>query len=638
MGDRAGIAATRRRVLLALPLLALLAHPAPAQKLNPVRWSVEPQQAAAAPGSKAVYLLTARLDPGWHLYGLNVPKPIISTSIRLGEDAAIASTEIYQPKPHTIFDPNFGFNVDTYEKEAVFRIEVGLAKSAPPGPLQLTFLTRWQACNNKMCLPPRRAESAATLLIDPGARAAPIGPVPPGYTRYDPNARPPAAAPGGKPSAASSGGLLMFILVAFGFGLAAIFTPCVFPMIPITVSYFLNKPAGGRGRSLGDALLFSSGIVVLFSALGLAATAILGPFGVVQLGSNVWVNGFVALVFLVFGVSLLGAFEITIPSGVLTRLNRASQGGGVLGTLLMGLTFSLSAFACVGPFVGTLLAASVSGGGSRPFAGMLAFAVGLATPFFFLALFPSYLKRLPKSGGWLERVKVVMGFLVLAAMFKYLSDVDRVMQWNLLTRERFLAAWIVLFALAGLYLLGLLRLRGGGHDDAAGPFRLLLGAAFVAFSLSLVPGMFGARLGELDAYVPPPSSASLSAPGESLHWMKNQYHEALVTAREQGKRVFVSFSGYACTNCHWMQANMFTRPEIAAAMKDYVLVELYTDGTDAASAGNQALEQAKFSTVAIPYYAILDPDEKVVASFPGLTRDPAEFLRFLRSGAEPGQH
>jgi thiol:disulfide interchange protein len=598
------------------------------QKLNPVTWSAALQQAAAAPGSKVAALLTARIEPGWHLYALNVPKPIIPTSIRVAESPAVASVDVYQPKPRTVFDPNFGFNVDMYETEAVFRVEIGLAKDAPPGPLLLRFLTRFQTCNNKMCLPPRSVETAATVTVDPAAKTA-SAVVPPGYTLFDPNAPPPA---GTAPAAASEQGLLTFVLVAFGFGLAAIFTPCVFPLIPITVSYFLNR----RGRTLVDALVFSLGIVVLFSALGLAATAILGPFGVVQLGSNPWVNGFIALVFLVFGLSLLGAFEITIPSGVLTRLTRASEGGGILGTLLMGLTFSLSAFACVGPFVGTLLAASVASGGARPFAGMLAFATGLATPFFLLALFPSYLKRLPKGGGWMERVKVVMGFLVLAAMFKYLSDVDRVMQWNELTRARFLAAWIVLFALAGLYLIGLVRLRGEKADDPAGPVRLLIGAAFLAFALSLVPGMFGGRLGELDAYVPQASSSSvLSTQGASLDWMKNQYPEALAKARAEGKRVFVSFGGYACTNCQWMETNMFTRPEIASALKEYVLVELYTDGTDAASAQNQELENAKFSTVAIPYYAILDPDEKVVATFPGLTRDPAEFLRFLQSGLSP---
>jgi thiol:disulfide interchange protein DsbD len=609
---------------LAFVLLVALGGPVPAQKLNPVQWSVEPRQAAAPPGSRAVYLLTARLDAGWHLYALSVPKPIIPTSIRIGETAAIATVDVYQPRPRTAFDPNFGFNVDSYEGQAVFRVVLGLAKDAPAGPLDVRFLTRFQACNARMCLPPRRVESAATLAIDPAAQPAAVAPVPPGYTLYDPNARPAAAA--SAPPAQASSGLLGFILLAFGVGLAAIFTPCCFPMIPITVSYFLNKPAGSRGRSLADALLFSLGIVVLFSALGLAATAILGPFGVVQLGSNVWVNTFVAAVFLAFGLSLLGAFELTIPSGVLTRLTVASQGGGVLGTLLMGLTFSLSAFACVGPFVGTLLAASVSGGGARPFAGMLAFAIGLATPFFFLALFPSYLKRMPRSGGWMERVKVVMGFLVLAAMFKYLSDVDQVMQWNLLTRERFLAAWIVLFGLAGSYLLGLLRLRGSTADDAPGPARLLAGAAFVALAVSLLPGLSGARLGELDAYVPPPAALAPAAAAD--------YRAALAQARSEGKRVLVSFTGHACTNCRWMESNMFPRPEIAAALKDYVLVELFTDGTDAASERNQALENTKFSTVAIPYYAILDADARVVASFPGLTRDPQEFLRFLRAGGQ----
>ncbi|MGB9605555.1 MAG: protein-disulfide reductase DsbD family protein, partial [Bryobacteraceae bacterium] len=288
-------------------------------------------------------------------------------------------------------------------------------------------------------------------------------------------------------------------------GLAAVLTPCVFPMIPVTVSFFLNKPATGRARAVFEALVFSLGIVVLFTGLGLMVTALLGPFGMVRLGANPWVNGFIAAVFIVFALSLLGAFEIALPSGLLTRLDQASRGGGLGSTLLMGLTFSLTAFACVGPFVGTLLAASLAEGGWKPALGMLAFAAGLASPFFLLALFPSYLKRLPRSGGWMERVKIVLGFVILAAAFKYLSAVDQVLGWNALTRERFLAVWVVLFALAGLYLLGLLRLPGVRPDEPLGLLRLLTGAALLAFALSLVPGMLGGRLGELDAFVPPPS-------------------------------------------------------------------------------------------------------------------------------------
>jgi thiol:disulfide interchange protein DsbD len=430
-------------------------------------------------------------------------------------------------------------------------------------------------------------------------------------------------------------GLAAFLLIAFGFGLAAIFTPCVFPMIPITVSFFLNKQSGSRGESLSQAIVFCLGIIILFSTLGLVATAILGPFGAQQLSSSPWVNGFIALVFFAFALSLLGAFEITIPSSILTRLDRGSERGGVVGTLVMGLTFSLTAFACVGPFVGTLLAGSLTGGGMRPLFGMVTFAAGLAAPFFLLALFPSYLKRLPRSGGWMARVKIVLGFLVLAMMLKYVANIDAVLQWNAITRERFLAAWVVLFALPGLYLLGFLRLEGIKPDEPVGIWRLILGSTFLVFAVSLVPGMFGASLGELDAYVPVAASASgpsgASARGEQLAWRKNEYREALEAARAGNKFVFVSFTGYACTNCHWMKSNMFPRSEIAAALKDYVLVELYTDGTDAASEANQQLLERKFSSVAIPFYAILDPNENVIASFAGLTRDASEFASFLNS-------
>jgi thiol:disulfide interchange protein DsbD len=345
------------------------------------------------------------------------------------------------------------------------------------------------------------------------------------------------------------------------------------------------------------------------------------------------VNGFIACVFLIFGLSLLGAFEITLPSGMLTKLDGASQSGGILGTLLMGLTFCLTSFACIGPFVGPLLAATAQEGGARPLIGMATFATGLATPFFLLAIFPGFLSRLPRSGGWLPRVKVTMGFVVLAAMLKYVASVDQVLQWNILTRERFLAAWVVLFSLAGLYLLGFLRMEGVSKDEPLGLGRLLTGAAFLAFAISLIPGMFGQKLGDLDAYVPlAAESARAGESGVALNWIKNDYRGALETARREGKLVFVNFTGYACTNCHWMKANMFTRPEIASAMKQYVLLELYTDGSDSAAEENQKVQDTKFQTISIPYYAIIDPDEKVIASFPELTKDPQKYLAFLKKG------
>ena len=594
-----------------------------AQRLDPIQWSLSVEPQAAPPGSKVLLRLTASIDPGWHLYSLSTPKGPIPTTVRLVDNPAVAGYSIYQPKPDVKFDSNFNLDTETFDSKAVFIIDGELDKNAPQGSVELTAQVRYQACDAKQCLIPVRKTATATLRIDP-AVAYVTSVMPAGYTRFEPASsltRPtaPTTQAGGEVQ-----GLGAFLLIAFGFGLAAVFTPCVFPMIPITVSFFLNRQEGSRGQSVLQAVVFCLGIVVLFSTLGLVTTAILGPFGTVQLGSNPWVNGFITLIFLVFGLSLLGAFEITLPSGLLTQMDRASQRGGVLGTLLMGLTFSLTSFACVGPFVGTLLAGSVSGGGVRPVAGMVAFASGLALPFFALALFPSYLKRLPKSGGWMARVKVVLGFIILAAMLKYLSNVDAVLQWNILTRERFLAVWVVLFALAGLYLLGLLRLEGVRADEKLGVGRLLVAGALLAFALSLLPGMFGAGLGELDAYVP------LTA-GQKASWIKNDYQQALARARAEGKRVFLNFTGYACTNCHWMKSNMFPRPDVAAALGNFVLVELYTDGTDAASEQNQKLLSEKFATVAIPFYAILDADEKVIASFAGLTRDPAEFLRFLRA-------
>ena len=301
----------------------------------------------------------------------------------------------------------------------------------------------------------------------------------------------------------------------------------------------------------------------------------------------------------------------------------------------MGLTFTLTSFACIGPIVGPLLVASVQTSGLQPVLGMASFATGLALPFFVLALFPSFLQKLPKSGGWLMRVKVVLGFVVLAISVKYLSSADQVLQTNLISREMFLASWVVLFALPGLYLLGFLRLEGVKPDDHLGVGRMLVAVVFLIFSISLLPGLFGASLGNVEAFIPVQGKATalLGSGGETAGpvWMKNQYREALARARAENKLVFINFTGYACTNCHWMKANMFPRPEISGLLKDFVLVDLYTDGTDAVSEENQRLEESRFGTVAIPYYAILDPDEHVIATFPGLTRNASEFSGFLKT-------
>jgi thiol:disulfide interchange protein DsbD len=274
---------------------------------------------------------------------------------------------------------------------------------------------------------------------------------------------------------------------------------------------------------------------------------------------------------------------------------------------------------------------------------MATFAGGLAFPFFLLALFPAWLKKLPRSGEWLARVKVVMGFLVLAFMLKYLYSLDAVLQTGFLTRERFLAAAFVLLAMAGFYLLGYVRLPGVSADTELGVARLLIGMLFVAGGISLVPGMFGARLGEIEAFIPPPSSdsaSSASGGAVELPWMKNDLAGALAKAKAENKLVLADFTGYACTNCKWMKRNMFTRPEVDAVARNMVLVELYTDGADAESQANQKLELDKFQTVAIPFYVVYDGAQNALSTFADKTSDSQQFLSFLNAkptvAATPG--
>jgi thiol:disulfide interchange protein len=641
------------RLSAALLFVAALVH----AKDDPVSWTLQPVKGyeRVRPGSKVWLEFKATVQPGWHLYSPTTPPGgPVATVLALSTNPAVTSTHTYRPQPVRKLDPNFGIDTETYAGEAVVLIEAD-TKPDQQGKSTLDATALYQACSDVKCLRPVKKTASTTITWDRAASPSPNFAIPPGYAEVSavpvksaasqaspPGTAAPVATPKTNTGALSTQqDLLPFLFTAFAFGLAALFTPCVFPMIPITVSFFINQSSeteqGGRSAPWSQAVVFCLGIIVLFTGLGFAVTAITGPFGVVQLGSSPWVNGFIATVFFVFGLSLLGAFELRLPSGLLTKLDRASQAGGYAGTLLMGLTFALTSFACIGPIVGPLLVASVQSKGLQPVLGMAAFATGLALPFFFLALFPSYLKKLPRSGGWMARVKVVLGFVVLAAMFKYLSNVDLVFQTHWLTRERFLAAWIVLFAMAGVYLLGFLKLEGMTKDEPLGVGRALGGAAFLIFALSLVPGLFGARLGELDAYIPEPSGGVFGASTQQssqAKTFKNDLNGAIAAARDGNKLVLINFTGYACTNCHWMKANIFPRPEIQSALTSLVVVDLYTDGTDAESQKNADLEDKKFNTASIPFYAIIDTNQNVVATFPQLTRNPNEFLSFLRTRSQ----
>jgi thiol:disulfide interchange protein DsbD len=446
-------------------------------------------------------------------------------------------------------------------------------------------------------------------------------------------------------------GLMSYLGLAALMGALALLTPCVFPMIPITISFFTKRTQTTRKRSLRDAGLYSVGIILTFTAIGFLFAIILGASGINDFATNPWVNIAIATVFVVLALNLFGMFEIQLPTSLLNRLNRKAQteGDSIGGVLLMGLVFSLTSFTCTVPFVGGLMVSATAGKWLWPLMGMAVFATVFAAPFFLLALFPAVLKSLPKSGGWLNSVKVVMGFAELAAAIKFFSNADLVWAWGILTREVFLAIWIAIALLTTVYLLGRFRLPHDTPSDSVGPMRVMFAVGSLSIAFWFLTGIFGANLGELDALTPPqfypgkgntsplailvhagsgPGSADATAASEDA-WIVDDYAKALKAARETGKPIFVDFTGYTCTNCRWMEKHMFTRSDVAELMKRYVLVRLYTDGRDSVHRVNRKMQIDRFKTIALPYYAVISPGDSVIDKFPGMTRKSELFVSFL---------
>ena len=610
-----------------------------AQIYDPVQWHLELDSSEAPPGSTVLGRLTATVQSKWHVYSTTTPEGI-PLDVGVAESDAISEWKAYQPEPDIVFDPNFQAEVEWYTGTAEFLIEMRISDDAS-GEQAIEANVRYGACDDRQCLPPKRKSAQAKLSVRPDATVT-VFAIPAEYqpTRRNEGPRPVDSSAVREESvtntpidfAPSDQGLVSFSLLALGVGFLAILTPCVFPMIPIYMGSFM----GGGERPWRSVLLqagtFCLGVIVLFTALGGALSAFLGPFGLSQIGSNVWVNLFIATVMFVFALSMLGAFELNVPSSWTTGASARSTGTGIAATLMLSLVFTLASFACTGPFIGTLLAGSVGfGGAAYPVIGMTMFSTGLATPFFLLALFPALMNRLPRSGGWLATTKRTAGLVIVAVGLKYLANVDQVSGSGLLTRERFLAIWIVLFAAAGLYLWGILRFADDGTSTGIGLVRLGIGMGLLAFAISLVPGMFGGRLGELDAHVPEATGAGLADTGGGLSWIKDDHSGAAAKARAEDKTLLISFTGYACSNCKWMKSNMFTRPEVQDLLRGMVLVELYTDGFDEASEQHQKLQVEQFRSSSIPYYALVQPDGSVAATFSGQTRDVEEFRAFLSS-------
>ena len=606
-----------------------------AQSDHPIHWSARAARRSVRPGDTTRVLLHATIDEFFHLYSTTQgPGGPVPTTIALldGQPWTLAGP-LRAPAPQQIPDRNFGMVTEVYDDS----VTIGLRLVAP-GSLEANAApprigVRYQTCTDRYCLPPRTDTLAVAIAID-GAAAEPAGAalVP---------ALPPAtdSALGSGPQPASiasfggSTGVGAFLILAASMGALALLTPCVFPMIPITVTSFLSV-ADERGRGVSRAALYALGIVASFTGLGVLTAALFGASGLARFSASPIVNLAIAGLFVAFALSLLGVTRIALPSALVARVANVRLGGDSAGTVLMGVIFTLTAFTCTAPFVGTLLVMSAQGNWRWPLAGMVVFSAVFAAPFFLIALVPGLLRRRPKAGDWMPALETIVGAIELAAAIKFVSNADLVLGWGVFTRRVVLVVWIAI--LVALVVVLLRRLRPADAPTAA-PSRFRIAGAAVALALAgvLVPGLFGKRLGELDAFLPPLSSSGVDAgsSGGELPWMLNDYRAAIASAARQGRPVLIDFTGYTCTNCRWMEANMFPRGDVKHALDRFVRVRLYTDGLGEPYMSQQRLEQQMFGTVALPLYAALAPNGRPRATFLGMTRDAPEFTAFLERGA-----
>lgn len=669
-------------VLGALFSVLVLTAAVSAQMPNPINLSAKLDPNPVKAGQSAKVTITAKIEPGWHLYSLTQPSGgPRATKITIDETGPFkAEGKATQPKPKVAADPNFSlpgqppFMTETFDGQAVFTLPIKVAADAPAGAQKLTVKFYFQVCDDHQCLAPRTkpievetmiaAASAsalptptanpaapATAQASPAAEASPSPTATPettgaGITGGENPTLPPGSAVNEEDLAKDlkNRGLFGFIGFALLQGLLALLTPCVFPMIPITVSFFTKREKRTSGQAVGQASFFSLGIILTYTVLGLALAVIAGPTGLTKLAANPWMNLFLTLLFVVFALNLFGMFEIRVPTGLVSKLDAKAnkgEGGQTFATILMGITFTLTSFTCTTAFVGTVLIYATRGDWFWAVLGMVVFATAFALPFFLFALFPQWLQSLPKSGGWLNSVKVTMGFLELAAAFKFLSNVDLVWGWQTVSRPLVLAAWIAIAIVAGVYLLGKILLPHDSSVEHLGVLRMLAATFFFGIAFYLLTGLFGSPLGELDAWLPPARANEIGqtrgAVTEQAKWMES-YEAAVQKAKAENKPVFLNFTGVTCTNCRWMEKNMFPDPGVKKELDKFILAELYTDREDTpenqkADERNGQLQIEKFGSVALPLYAIVDSNGNKLAQFGGLTRDKQEFIGFLQRGA-----
>ena len=663
-------------------VLLLFAVAVQAQIQDPVKFNSELKILAA---DEAEVVFTAAIGKGWHVYSTDLGDggPISATfNVEKISGAEVVGKLKPVGKEISTFDKLFEMKVRYFENTAQFVQKLKLTGGA----YQIEGYLEYGACNDENCLPPTQvpfkfsgkaegaAKEAAAAAAETKAEEQPA-------KQETVSGTAPVAAIGGadgpteikvadkvdlwKPVISELNSLgettsqedmswIYIFITGFAGGLLALFTPCVWPIIPMTVSFFLKR-SKDKKKGIRDAWTYGASIVVIYVTLGLAITLIFGASALNALSTNAVFNILFCLMLVVFAASFFGAFEITLPSKWSTAVDsKAEATSGLLSIFLMAFTLSLVSFSCTGPIIGFLLVqVSTTGSVVAPAIGMLGFAIALALPFTLFALFPSWLKSMPKSGGWMNIIKVTLGFLELAFALKFLSVADLAYGWRILDRETFLALWIVLFALLGFYLLGKIKFPHDDDDSKVSVPRFFMALASLAFAVYMVPGLWGAPLKAVSAFAPPMQTQDFNLYNNEVHAKFDDYDLGMEYARQHGKPVMLDFTGYGCVNCRKMELAVWTNPKVSDIINnDYVLITLYVDnktplpspvkivenGTERTlrTVGDKwsYLQRVKFGANAQPFYVLIDNEGKPLNKSYSYDEDIPKYIEFLQTGLE----
>lgn len=641
-------------------LIILIGIGAKAAQLNPIVWDVK---VAENTNERALVQFKAAVEPGWHLYGLSLPEDgPNATSIRfdLPESVQLVGSLQSSVAPIEKFDPIFSLKLSWWDSDVTLTQELLITDGAAH---DISGTICFQACNDQTCIAPQKipfdvvvgtGEKVAADTASTTTSATDDASAENDVTGGNDLWAPVSDFSEGDTSASRiiDSSLWVIFLWGFGGGLLALLTPCVWPLIPMTVSFFLKK-SGSRGKSVADAMIYGVSIIVIYLALGLAVTGIFGAGKLNELSTNAWFNIAFFLLLVIFAISFFGGFDITLPSKWSNSVDaRAEKATGLISIFFMAFTLALVSFSCTGPIIGTLLVEAASMG-SRvgPAVGMGGFAIALALPFTLFAVFPSWLKEMPRSGGWLNSVKVVLGFLELALSLKFLSVADLAYGWGLLDREVFICLWIVIFLLLGLYLLGKIRFSHDAPLDHISIPRFFLSLASLSFALYLLPGLWGAPLKGVSAFVPPlyTQDFSLYEGGEFEEF--SDYEEGMAYAEEHDLPVLLDFSGFGCVNCRKMEGAVFDTEVVRSTVENnFVMIKLMVDDkatlehpykveengktVTIETVGEKwsYLQRVKFSANSQPYYIILDPQGHALVPPRFYDENLTAFVEWLDAG------